>query len=143
MSAGGFRIFPLTSGATYDRVTQSTIASTICKPGWTATVRPNSSYTQRLKRELVKLESDSVLGHYELDHIISLQLGGHPTAAANLWMQHYSGPCGARVKDALEGKLKRLVCSGQLTLPQAQLIISSDWVAGYNKYIRPLSCGVR
>lgn len=133
-------ILPPSPGVTSDLVTQDNLASTICKPGYTAAIRPNTGYTNTLKRALVTDEEDKVLGHWELDHIISLQLGGHPTAHANLWMQHYAGPCGARVKDTLEGKLKRLVCAGKLTLLQAQLEIGTDWVASYNKRIRPLSC---
>ena len=32
-----------TPGARYSKVTQATIASTICKSGWTKTIRPTSS----------------------------------------------------------------------------------------------------
>ena len=36
--------------ARYSNVTQATISSTICKTGWTATIRPPASYTNALKR---------------------------------------------------------------------------------------------
>ena len=38
-----------TPGATNPDVTQDTIDSTICVPGWTAKVRPPASYTTALK----------------------------------------------------------------------------------------------
>lgn len=133
---------PPSIGVTTTAVTQDNLPATICKPGYTTTVRPNTSYTNSLKRILIQEEVDQVMGHWELDHIVSLQLGGHPTAPGNLWMQHYSGPCGARVKDSLEGKLKRMVCKGVITLLQAQLEIGTDWVKAYNQHIGPLSCSV-
>jgi hypothetical protein len=40
------------------------------------------------------------------------------------------------VKDALERKLHKLVCAGQLDLKTAQREIASDWIEAYNKYIR-------
>jgi hypothetical protein len=39
-----------TPGARYSKVTQGTIKTTICVKGWTATIRPPSSYTSALKR---------------------------------------------------------------------------------------------
>ena len=118
-------------------VTQSNIQQTICQPGWTKTVRPSTSYTNRIKRDLAPGEDISL---YELDHIISIELGGHPKDPDNLWMQPWDGECGARVKDVLETKLKRLVCSGKISLKQAQKEIGSNWVASYSKHIKPLTC---
>lgn len=135
-----YRDRPLSAGVAAEGVSQLNLASTVCKPGWTATIRPNTSYTNKLKRSLVTLESDRNPSHYELDHIISLQLGGDPVAPGNLWLQHYAEPCGARRKDVLEGKLKRLVCSGSLTLIEAQALISTDWVAAYNSHLGRLVC---
>jgi hypothetical protein len=47
-----------TPGATWSRVTQGNIHSTICKSGWTATVRPSESYTEALKRSQLRLYGD-------------------------------------------------------------------------------------
>src|ERR1039457_6747885 len=77
-----------TPGATWSRVTQGNIRSTICKRGWTATVRPSESYTEALKRSQIRLYGDydgSKLSSYEEDHLISPELGGSPTSARNLW----------------------------------------------------------
>jgi hypothetical protein len=39
------------------------------------------------------------------------------------------------VKDALERKLHKLVCAGQLDLKTAQREIASDWIEAYKKYM--------
>lgn len=48
-----------TPGGTNADVTQATIAVTICRRGWTASVRPPESYTEPLKRELMAAYGDS------------------------------------------------------------------------------------
>ncbi len=66
-----------TPGATWSRVTQGNIHSTICKLGWTATIRPSESYTEALKRTQLRLYGDyagSELSNYEEDHLIPLEL---------------------------------------------------------------------
>src|SRR5882672_1580184 len=67
-------------------VTQATIRATICESGYTAKVRPPRKFTDAIKRRLVNgLPGSSQ--DYELDHLIPLGLGGHPTSANNLWVQ--------------------------------------------------------
>src|SRR5439155_13019898 len=76
----------LTPGALNEAVTQRTIGSTICVRGWTATVRPPTSYTSDLKlKQLVEYGFPGTGDEYQEDHLISLELGGHPTDARNLW----------------------------------------------------------
>ena len=103
----------LTPGASNPDVTQSNISETICKANWTKTIRPSSSYTNKLKKEQIEEYgyTDKTMSHYEEDHLISLQLGGHPTDRKNLWPQPYNTRCGARIKDVLETRLKRNVCA--------------------------------
>jgi len=72
-------------------------------------------------------------GHYELDYLIDPDLGGSDDAR-NLWPQPYSASWNAHVKDALEAHLRELVCTGKLTLAEAQHDISVDWIAAYKKY---------
>jgi hypothetical protein len=131
-----------TPGATNPDVTQSNIKKTICRSGWTKTIRPPTSYTNSLKRQQIAQYgyANKRLRSYEEDHLVSLQLGGHSTDPRNLWPEAYAGRCGARVKDVIETKLKRLVCPGQITLIEAQQAIAWNWVAAYNQYFRPLSC---
>lgn len=73
-------------------------------------------------------------GAYEVDHLISLELGGS-NSIKNLWPEPYYGDWNAHVKDKLEDKLHVLVCNGGLDLQTAQQAISTDWVAAYLKYI--------
>jgi hypothetical protein len=73
-------------------------------------------------------------GGYEVDHLISLELGGS-NDPKNLWPESYSGPNNAHVKDKLENKLHRLVCTDVITLEEAQKAISKDWIHAYNVYM--------
>jgi hypothetical protein len=74
----------------------------------------------------------------EIDHLISLELGGANTSD-NLWPQPYDGDWSAHDKDRLENKLHQMVCKDKtITLTEAQKEIATDWVAAYKKYIGPL-----
>jgi hypothetical protein len=73
---------------------------------------------------------------YELDYLITPELGGAPDVQ-NLWPQRYaSRTWNAHVKDQLERLLPRLVCDGTLPLQTAQRDIAADWVAAYKKYLK-------
>jgi hypothetical protein len=125
-----------TPGVTNPDVTQANINKTICVPHWTETIRPPVSYTNKLK--LKQMKELGLTGHpldYEEDHLISLQLGGHPKDPKNLWPQEWDADWGAHRKDVIETRLKRMVCTGQITLAEAQHAIATDWVATYKKYI--------
>jgi hypothetical protein len=126
----------LTPGATNPNVTQATIHQTICVSGWTATIRPSSSYTSKLKVKQIDTYgfADHHLADYEEDHLISLELGGAPRDPLNLWPEprHIrladGTDVGGYAKDALENSLKRRVCSGTLSLVSAQHEIARNWV---------------
>ena len=128
-----------TPGALNPSVTQATIGRTICVTGWTSTIRPSSSVTTGLK--VAQLASgytyrgDTATRDYEEDHLISLELGGAPSAEANLWPEPYNSPEGARVKDVLENKLHSLICGGTITLATAQRAIASNWWIAYQTYV--------
>jgi hypothetical protein len=108
----------LTPGALNKAVTQRTIGSTICVRGWTATVRPPTSYTSELKaQQLGAYGLGGAPSAYQDDHLISLALGGDPTDPRNLWPEPY--PRAAQV-DKLENELNAKVCSGELSLATAQ-----------------------
>lgn len=131
-----------TPGAVNSDVTQGNIRQTICASGWTRTIRPPTRYTNKLKREQIAEYGykDKRLSSYEEDHLVSLQLGGHPTDPKNLWPEPYRGRCGARIKDVLETRLKRLVCENEIALADAQKAIATDWTAAYRKYVNKEGC---
>jgi hypothetical protein len=108
----------LTPGVVNPDVTQATLAATVCRRGWTRTVRPPVSYTNALKlRQLRQYALRGPPSAFQEDHLISLELGGNPTDPRNLWPEPY--PRAAEV-DRIENDLNHQVCTGALTLAEAQ-----------------------
>jgi hypothetical protein len=108
----------LTPGVVNPAVTQATLRTTVCRRGWTRTVRPPTAYTNALK--LRQLRARGLRGPpsgYQEDHLISLELGGSPTDPRNLWPEPY--PRAAEV-DRVENELNARLCSGAITLDDAQ-----------------------
>ena len=72
-------------------------------------------------------------GEYEVDHLISLELGGS-NSIRNLWPQSYHTPIwNARSKDAVENELHRRICNDQIDIKTAQRMIATDWIGTYRK----------
>jgi len=152
-SAAGLPDPAFTPGATDPAVTQATIDRTICVSGWTTSVRPPESYTEDIKH----LEAggggtvtydgvaypvhgfelaDPDISHYELDHLIPLEIGGSPADPRNLWMEAYERPkgsaspgTGSQTKDKVENAAREAVCAGRLALADAQQRMRTDWPA--------------
>src|SRR5947208_2257764 len=95
----------ITPGRLNPKVHQSTIKKTICKIGWTETIRPPVSYTNALKiQQMVLYEETGSPSEYEEDHFIPLELGGAPRNPGNLWPEPHSQ---SKLSDPLETQLKR------------------------------------
>ena len=128
-----------TPGATNARVTQATIHSTICVSGYSSSVRPPESYTQKLKYHQLdtgyNLRGDTRASHYEEDHLIPLEVGGSPTSVKNLWPEPWNTKWNAGKKDSLENTMHRLVCSGAVLLTTAQRVFAANWIVGYQRYV--------
>jgi hypothetical protein len=108
----------LTPGVVNLDVRQDSIGQTICKQGWTQTVRPPSSYTDELKAEQMKAYGRlGTTSDYQEDHLISLELGGHPTDARNLWPEPIER---ATAVDSIENELNRKICTGEITLQEGR-----------------------
>ena len=118
-----------TPGVADPRVTQDNILTTICVSGYTTKVRPSSAYTDALKVEQIKAYgyTDTALADYEEDHLIPLEIGGHPTDPKNLWPEPRNGAYPATKKDGVENSLHNKVCSGLMTLAAAQVAIATNW----------------
>ena len=118
-----------TPGAANPDVTQANIQSTICVAGYTGTIRPPTSYTDNLKRQSIQLYgySDTNLSDYEEDHLIALEIGGNPTSVMNLWAEPHYGSFNSLDKDGLENYLHSQVCSGKMTLTEAQHEMATNW----------------
>lgn len=116
-----------TPGATNPDVTQDTIGATICKRGWTTSVRPPVSVTEPQKFASMKQygATGSASG-YEYDHLVPLEIGGALDDPKNLWPEPGNSP---NVKDTTENQLNKLVCNGKMSLIEAQMRIAKDWTA--------------
>jgi len=111
----------------------TTDAAKVCQPGYSKTVRHTSG---KLKAMVYR---EYGLGrtrrHFEIDHLISLELGGADVAENLLPESYDTTPWNAHVKDRLEDRLHALVCAGKLPIEQAQREIAKDWIATFEKYI--------
>jgi hypothetical protein len=143
-----------TPGLVNPDITQANIDQTICYPQWSTTsIRPPVSYTNSLKTKQLAAAhaTDKTPAHYEEDHLVSLELGGHPRDPRNLWPERWGTPghpltsqgpfpshlVGAKAKDTTENALHHEVCHGTLTLREAQFIIATDWFKYYrNKVLK-------
>ena len=115
----------------------------ICVPGYTKKVRNVPASVKRQVYAEYGITSHKA-GDFEVDHLISLELGGS-NSIKNLWPQSYkTQPWNARVKDALENELHDEICSGKIDMAAAQKEIATDWVASYKKHFHtnvPLTKG--
>ena len=110
-------------------VLRSVTAAQVCTSGWAGAHRdvPGS------EKAAVYAEygiGSHLRGSYEIDHIVSLELGGS-NDIANLFPEAASPRPGFHEKDRLENSLHAQVCAGTLALRSAQRGIARNWVALY------------
>jgi hypothetical protein len=115
-----------TPGAISPKVTQDTLATTICRTGCTKSIRPPASITEIEKRENAAAYGyTGSLKDVEYDHhLVPLEVGGDPNDPRNLWVEPGASP---NPKDAVESKLHRLGRDGTVPLTEAQEAIAADW----------------
>jgi len=119
-----------TPGSIDPAVTQADIGSTICKRGWTATVRPPESQTELFKFDVAYPAYRTPRSERtELDHLVPLELGGS-NDATNLWPESPPTP---NPKDKVENALNAAVCDGRVKLAAAQAAIAADWLTAEKK----------
>ncbi len=135
----------LTPGATNPAVTPDDLATTICRSGWSKSVRPPVAYTGTLKRTQIREYGyeDRDASHYQEDHLIPLSIGGAPRDPANLWPEPLTvtlpdgTEVGAETKDRFELYLHAAVCDLSTPLRAAQRQMADDWIAGWEAAGRP------
>ena len=114
-----------TPGAISPKVNPDTLATTICRTGYTKSIRPPASIT-----EIEKRENAAAYGYFgslrdvEYDHLVPLELGGDSNDPRNLWIEPGASP---NLKDGVESRLHELVCEGRVPLAAAQEAIATDW----------------
>lgn len=97
----------------------------ICTPGYSSSVRNVPTSTKDKVYAEYGITSHEP-GQYEVDHLVSLELGGS-NSIANLWPEPADPRPGFHEKDAVENYLHDQVCSGKLSLQQAQVAEATDW----------------
>ncbi|MDI5966119.1 hypothetical protein POF43_025885 [Streptomyces sp. SL54] len=122
-----------TPGASNPKVTQSDLGTTICRAGYSSGIRPPTDITEREKTANAKSYGyTGSLHDAEYDHLVSLELGGDPNDARNLWVEppspdHKPGSGPDNDKDAVESTLHSAVCDHKATLAAAQHAIATNW----------------
>ena len=103
----------------------------ICVPGYSRGVR---AVTTSMKNQVYASYgvTTRVAGQYEVDHLVSLELGGS-NDLSNLWPEAAEPTPGFHEKDAVENYLHDQVCNGEVSLEQAQIEIATDWLAIYQR----------
>lgn len=103
----------------------------ICKSGYASSVRnvPTSEKNQVYAEYGI---THHTTGEYEVDHLVSLELGGS-NDISNLWPEAATPKPGFHEKDKVENYLHDQVCSGAISLQQAQAEIATNWLNVYNQ----------
>jgi len=111
----------------------TTDVTAICRPGYSKTIRHTSG---KLKHQVyLEYGIDNGSGHYEIDHLIPLGIGG-ADKRDNLWPENRdTQPWNAGLKDRLESYLHLEVCARRIEVGVAQKAIAADWVATYRQYL--------
>ena len=112
--------------------------ATVCRKGYAGSVRNVSTATKNKAYTEYGITTHRT-GQYEIDHLISLELGGD-NELKNLWPEPDDLGSNRNTKDNLENHLHALVCSGQVSLAAAQKAIATDWVKAYARYM-PIKVG--
>jgi hypothetical protein len=96
--------------------------SQVCTPGYSRSVR---NVPESVKHSVYAEYgiASHVPGSYEVDHLVSLELGGS-NSVANLWPEISPG---YHEKDGIENRLHDAVCAGSVRLHSAQVQIARDW----------------
>ena len=114
-----------TPGATNPKVRQDNLDATICRTGYTKSIRPPRAITEAEKQSNAAAYSyNGPLSGVEYDHLVPLEVGGDPNDPRNLWVEPGASP---NAKDAVESKLHQLVCDGSVPLRDAQEAVAADW----------------
>lgn len=108
---------------------RTTDAKVVCAPGYAKTQRHTAGAVKKRVYALYG-QRNSQNRPFEIDHVISLELGG-ADSLRNLFPQPYWEHPGAHEKDALENDLHAAVCAGKMKLTEAQRLIAGDWYAVY------------
>ena len=103
----------------------------ICVSGYSSSVRDVPTSVKNAVYAAYGITHHSP-GEYEVDHFVSLELGGS-NDISNLFPEAAAPKPGFHEKDKVENYLHDQVCKGNLTLAEAQRQIATNWVAIYDQ----------
>jgi hypothetical protein len=132
--SGKFLPDPVCSpGAVDPGVTQANLAQTICRSGFSSLVRAPASETDKAKKLSLQQYGETTSSTTEYDHLISLEVGG-TNATSNLWPEpNATNATGVNnPKDPVENQLHTAICSGKISLVDAQKAIATNWTTALN-----------
>ncbi len=115
------------------QIIESATKEQICVPGYTKSVR-NVPQSEKEKVFSEYGITNRQPGEFEVDHLISLELGGS-NGIANLFPEAAQPRPGFHEKDKLENYLHDQVCNDAISLSDAQLQIAHDWLYVYQKML--------
>ncbi len=126
-ASGALQDKECTPGDIFTNVTKDDI----CQSGYAQSVRnvPESKKNDVYAEYGITNRSP---GQYEVDHLVSLELGGSNNIA-NLWPEPANPTPGFHEKDKVENYLHDQVCSGSMDLLEAQIQIATNWLEVYNR----------
>jgi hypothetical protein len=116
-------------GAYYSKLTKAVICSASFHTSSIRNVPQSEKYAVEREYGMAQRLYGRTL---EIDHIVSLELGGS-NDIANLFPERASPAPGYKIKDKLENKLHSLVCSGAMSLRSVRIGIASNWQKLYRK----------
>jgi hypothetical protein len=119
------------SACTPGAIITSATKDQICQSGYARNVRDVSEAEKNAVYAEYNIRSHPT-GAYEVDHLVSLELGGS-NDIANLWPEAAEPRPGFHEKDQLENYLHDQVCAGKMTLQQAQDQIATNWLTIYKQ----------
>lgn len=122
-----------TPGAIFTTATRQAV----CTPGYSKGVRNVPASEKAAVYKEYSILSHTA-GQYEVDHLVSLELGGS-NSIANLWPEAAIPLPGFHQKDMVENYLHYQVCAGLIPLSTAQREIATNWVDVLNGMAHPYS----
>ncbi len=114
-----------TPGAVFPKVTKEEV----CTPGYSKKVR---NVSQKAKDQIYRAYdiASRKTGEYQVDHFISLELGGS-NEVGNLWPEAAEPKPGFHEKDEVENFLHKELCDGEISLKEVEILIGRRWKEVY------------
>lgn len=117
-----------TPGAVDPGVTEANLSQTICRSGFSSSVRAPASETGAAKKQSLLQYGEPSTSTTEYDHLLSLEIGG-TNATSNLWPEPNSTDAKGvnNPKDKVENQLHDAICAHKISLGDAQKAMATDW----------------